>query len=189
MEFSTASKTEHMVQAYKLAAISSHPLNQTGAVLLNEEGLRTIGQGIGGIPTGLAVTDARLIDEDCYEHAAIAAIYDAALRGKSTFNAIMICPWVASIAVARALIAAGVVRLVVHAPRMQLTPAHEFDMAAKSAEMLVEGGIAFEPIYAPVAGPTILVNDEPWSPWLGPGGAGDFYRGPLGQTYNPRREP
>jgi deoxycytidylate deaminase len=178
-----------MVQAYKLAAISHHTTDQNGAVLLSADGLRTIGQGITGTPTGMKLTTANRLDEDYYTHAAIDAIYNAALKGKMTYGAIMICPWVVSVAVARALIEVQVSRLVVHAPRMQLTPAHEFDMAAKSAEMLVEGGIAFEPIYMPVAGPIILVNDEPWSPTAAArvSDAG-FFQSP-GDTYDPRREP
>lgn len=172
-----------MVQAYKLAAISCHPMNQNGAVLLSADGLRTIGQGITGTPTGMKLTDANRADEDYYEHAAIDAIHNAGLKGKLTYQAIMVCPWVASVAVARALIEIGCARLIVHAPRMQLTPGVD---EIKAFDMLVEGGVRLDHIYSSVRGPNILVNGGPWSP--DPVGNA-FYRGNLGQTYNPTREP
>jgi deoxycytidylate deaminase len=190
MESSTKSQTNMagMVQAYNLAAISTHLSCQNGAVLYNEDGLREIGKAANTLLPGIVLTDARRADSDYYESAVVGAICEAARRGKSTQGSIMVCPWVTRPCDARALILAGIARLVVHSPRMMLTMQSQVDLASQGFDILAEAGVELVHLNTPVAGPDILVNGEPWSP--DPVGmAGDFYRADLGQTYNPRREP
>jgi hypothetical protein len=164
MEFSTASKTEYMAKAYELATLSVHHVNQNGAMLLSQDGLRTIGVGVTSIPDGLNCTDMRRANDDYYQHAAIGAICDAALRGKSTSKSIMICPWVASMDAVHVLIAAGVGRLIVHWPRMALTNLANTDGPAEIMGVLQEAGLPMESIDWPIASaPPVLVNGAPWS--------------------------
>jgi hypothetical protein len=174
MEFSTASKTEHMAKAYALATMSIHHVNQNGAILLSQDGLRTNGLGVTSIPDGLNCTDMRRANDDYYQHAVIGAICNAAKKGKSTHNSIMICPWVASMDAAHALIAAGVGRLIVHWPRMAMTTLTD---TAEIMDVLREAGLPMESVDGPIASaPVVLVNGAPWSP-------APFYDSRLGETY------
>jgi hypothetical protein len=69
---------------------------------------------------------------------------------------------------------------------MHLAYQWEGATVAKAFDMLTEGGVPIDHIYEPVDGPIILVNGVPWTPT---DGLINFHRGPLGQTYNPQREP
>lgn len=157
-----------LAKAYELAEASSDRSNQNGAVLLSADGQRIIGMGRNDFPPGVEFTEERATTRPkkyrYYEHAERWAVYNAALKGKTTEGSIMVCPWAACADCARALICAGVAKLIVHKQRMLMTPDRWIDDVTEALEMIKEAGIVIEEFDGPVGGPRVLVNGELWLP-------------------------
>ncbi len=106
----------YMGFAYDLALLSHDTSTQTGAVVVNKEG-NVISTGSNIFPTGVKTTHKRLERPTKYaftEHAERNAIYDAARNGNSTLGCTMYALWACCDECARAIIQAGISKLVTH---------------------------------------------------------------------------
>lgn len=102
---------------YRLAETSPDTSTQNGAILVGEAGL-PFARGTNTFTRGAIVSPERLERPAKYsfiEHAERNAIYDAARKGVSTQDLTMACVWAACADCARAIVQAGVTRLVRHA--------------------------------------------------------------------------
>ena len=102
--------------AYRQAILSPDPSTQNGALLALPDGTPIAGTGARNqFPEGVIETPERWRRPDKYrwvEHAERGALYAAARRGIRTEGLTLICPWAACADCARAMVMAGVVRLV-----------------------------------------------------------------------------
>ena len=107
---------ENLESAYERAKGSCDPSTQNGAILRDEFAL-IIGYGINEFPKGvLSIPNRweRPLKYSFIEHAERNAIFAAARKGLSTYGSTLFCPWSACTDCARAIIQAGVKRLVRH---------------------------------------------------------------------------
>lgn len=107
---------EAMRLAYEQAWMSPDPSTQTGSVVVNQTG-RVIGVGYNGYPNGVRHKPERLVRPLKYkviEHAERNAIFNAGAAGESCVGGTMIAVWAACPDCARAIIQAGITRLITH---------------------------------------------------------------------------
>jgi len=105
-----------MKLAYHQALQSPDPSTQTGSVVLSAKG-QVVGRGFNGYPRGVVQKDERLVRPLKYkviEHAERNAVYDAGRSGNSLVGGTMVAVWAACPDCARAIIQAGITRLVTH---------------------------------------------------------------------------
>ena len=106
---------QYMETAYEMALQSPDPSTQNGAVIIaNEHG---VGFGVNTFPRDVEITDARLerpLKYTFIEHAERNAIYDAARHGHPLQGSTMYVLWAACADCARAIIQAGITRVVTH---------------------------------------------------------------------------
>ena len=106
----------YLARAYELALNSPDPSTQNGAILVKNGEI--IGEGWNAPPTGVELTEERLVRPNKYhffEHAERNAIFSAARRGECTVGSVMYCPYIACADCGRAIIQAGVKKVVGHA--------------------------------------------------------------------------
>jgi dCMP deaminase len=144
--------------AYRQALMSPDPSTQTGAVIINPMG-SVIGLGFNGYPNGVHHSEERLqrpLKYQVIEHAERNAIYNAGVSGSSCAGATMVAVWAACPDCARAIIQAGITRLVTHSfyrdPVTAQTPGRrnwdsEIDIAFI---MFEEAGVEVEFVDIPV---------------------------------------
>jgi dCMP deaminase len=128
--------------AYELALNSPDTSTQNGAVLVKDNVI--IGQGWNAPPTGIKLTDDMLVRPQKYlyfEHAERNAIYDAAKLGKSTDGSVLYCPFIACVDCGRAIIQAGVKKIVGHLPFKPQEGDRWYESCAVSFGMLEESGV------------------------------------------------
>ena len=143
--------------AYAVAARSPHG-TQNGATLVNEGFL--IGQGYNH-----PVCQIETVAHDfAYEHAERHAIYSAASQGHQTLGTTMFCPWAACPDCARAIILAGIHKVVVHKQRMALTPSRWAMRVNVGLLILADAGVKVVEFSGRVKAPAIRVNGELWEP-------------------------
>lgn len=140
---------------------SNDPRTQNGALLLSSCGTyRAFGSN--RFPAGVEVRPERLdpaVKLKYMEHAERSAIYAAARVGMLTLGSTLYCPWFACVDCARAIICAGVRRVVgLHKPR-RLTPERWQQTIADADELLVEAGIITDLLDDEI-GVEILFNGE-----------------------------
>lgn len=158
-----------LVFAYEEAKLSPDKSTQNGAIIVSEgRYLTKVACGCNTLPAGVKHSPERFDRPKKYEfteHAERNAIYHAARRGKATEGLTMICPWFACADCARAIIQAGIVRVIGHKPMFDETPEHWKASIASAFEMFAEAGI--ETILYPERldlSFTILFNGSPWRP-------------------------
>ena len=152
--------------AYRIADIYSDDLHtKTGAVLVNREG-QVIASAANTLPIG--VTNwGRLARPKKYsfiEHAERTVIFAAARQGECTSGATLYCPWFACADCARAIIQAGIVRVVGHKQMFDRAGDHWCDSIAYGNEMLREAAIETRFYDGKIGGVTNLFNGERWEP-------------------------
>lgn len=133
------------------------------------DGHRVIGTGNNNFAIGVAFTDERAETRPTkyryFEHAERNSIYQAARAGEKVFGSTMYCPWAACCACARAIINTGVLTLVMHRQRMDMTPERWRGSVNEALKMMQEAGVTLLYHDGPVTGcPSILVNQELWNP-------------------------
>lgn len=159
-----------MAYAYQVAALSPDPSNQNGAVIIDDAGV-LIAQGC----NTLMMADfghglkKRLEDREWkyahIEHAERAAVYG--LIGKQwTGKLTMITPWAACPDCARAIIQAGIRRVIVHRERMDMTPERWHKSVDTGLEILQRSNVVLDTLAGTLPA-SITVNGEPWSPFEG----------------------
>jgi dCMP deaminase len=107
-------KIELLQECYELALRSPDPSTQNGAVAAGWSGL-IHGRGWNDFPPGVA---PRLKSPEKYlyiQHAERNALYNAGMGAN-----VLVCPWIACNECAKAMIHAGVERIVTHKQRMDL---------------------------------------------------------------------
>jgi dCMP deaminase len=103
--------------AFIQALQSPDTSTQNGAVLVSADDRKILGYGCNRLPDGVEVNDARLERPAKYrftEHAERNAIYHAAQQGNATLGTTLYVPWYACADCGRAIIQAGIKRVVGH---------------------------------------------------------------------------
>jgi len=132
--------------AYRNARDFSDDLStQCGAVLVPANNSGQIVFGVNHFPKGVKVTERRrTVRPNKYlyiEHAERDCILLAALRGITTLGATMYAPWFSCADCARAIIGAGIKRVVGHISTFDRTPARWQESIDIGDMMLQEGGV------------------------------------------------
>jgi dCMP deaminase len=159
-----------MYEAYLLAQDSPDPSTQNGAVLVSfgPNGEATIiGKACNTFPRGVQSTIERLerpLKYQFVEHAERGAIYDAAQHGYCTEGTTMFVPWYACSDCARAIICAGIKKVVGHKPMMEQTPQHWKESIANAFTMFQEAGVITEFYEGKVGDIQTLFNGQVWRP-------------------------
>lgn len=154
---------------YEKALDSPDPSTQNAAVLCH--------QGLGDrlypvpmtlacnrFPYGVSYTNERWerpLKYSFVEHAERNSIFRAARRGQPTFGLVMVCPWAACADCARAIVQAGISRLITQRHDDEGRWKESIDVAF---EILDEGGVKVEFVEGRVGGPPILRDGKPWHP-------------------------
>lgn len=159
------SPVEYLLSAYIRATDSRDPSTQNGAVLI-----RTVGGGWFDItsacnnpPNGLNVTQAQLEDRESKlnvcEHAERAVIFSCLKSQFRPMNSTMYCPFVACPDCARAIIAAGISKVVCHTELMMLTPERWQESVKHGLSMLKNAGVIIEYFTGPIPGAPVIRFD------------------------------
>lgn len=127
-------------------ATSPDPSTRNGAVLVTSDN-KIITYATNQFARGIAETRSRLNDRPTkyrlVVHAENGAIFNAARHGKSTENAILYCPFFACSECAKAIIQAGIKRVVGHAQLMIIASTHNAwtESIRYGWEMMHEAGV------------------------------------------------
>lgn len=148
-DFSDEEWANLVYDAYIVSRDSPDPSTQNGALLWNPKG-ELIGVDYNRFPEGVEYTAERWerpLKYEVIEHAERNAIFWAAAAGRKTLNSTLVVPWAACSDCARAIIQAGVKRLVRH----KAATAHSNEIAAPGKDwsgsittadtMLYEAGV------------------------------------------------
>ena len=153
--------------AYQNAAHhSDDPVTQNGAVLVSPDN-QILGHGANCFPCGVTVLPERLerpIKYSFMEHAERNAIFDAARQGLLTAGATIYCPYVACADCARAIVQAGVVRVVGDYRLIRMAPDHWRESIDLGDTILREAGVIKECIEVSLGCESILFNGEEFQP-------------------------
>lgn len=137
-----ARDVKFLVAACRYAAkFSADPHTQNGALLVSRMGEVVLAANT--LPSVEATPD-RLVRPKKYlyiEHAERNAIYAAAKTGVKTSKATLYCPWFACADCARAIIQAGIQRVVGHIVPYTLTPDRWKESVQAANDMLQEAGV------------------------------------------------
>ena len=134
-------------KAYEHAnATSPDPSTKNGSVLVSlHHGI--LSYGVNKFPDGVAETQSRLTDKTTkyrmVVHAENCAIFNAARNGNATRETTLYCPFYACSECAKAIIQAGVIKVVGHAQLMALAGSHTtwVESIVNGWEMMAEAGI------------------------------------------------
>lgn len=160
----------YLRMAYELAAKGSHDNStHTGAIIVpNIQDIALPFGAANRFPDGVQVTPDRLADRELklmfMEHAERSAIYTAARHGIRTEGATMYAPWFACIDCARAIVCAGIKKVVGHQAPFDRTPERWMKSIEVGNTILDEGGVTREYYDGLVGGVELLFNKELWSP-------------------------
>lgn len=140
---------------------STDPHTQNGAFLRTKSGY--FAAAANQLPPIEALPERfeRPLKYSFIEHAERNVIYQAARKGIATHNATLYCPWFACTDCARAIILAGISRVVGHAKARVLTPERWRESVALADQMFQEAGVEIA-LLEDVLGVRYRFNDE----WL-----------------------
>jgi len=168
------SERDFLRRAYIYARDHSiDPSTQCGAILVPaSNGTNLVTFGTNRFPKGVKCTSELLADREKkyfrIEHAERDAIFKAAMQGFPTLDATLYCPWYACSECAKAIIGAGIRRVVGHTTVMEMTPERWMVTIREADKMLDEAGVKRDylegdlfdgdPAYR------VLFNGELWIP-------------------------
>ena len=156
---------EGLQAAYREALKSPDPSNQNGAVLVNHVGHFVIFGDCNRFPYGFDGDTQNREEKYFYiQHAERAVILRAASGGVKTQGLTLVCPWFACGDCAKAIIFAGIKRVVGHKQRMELTPERWKDNVKKANQYLEDCGVELEFYDGKLDCEPIIVNGELWQP-------------------------
>ncbi len=156
---------KYLLQAYSMATHSLDPSTQNGAVVVTQR--NDVVYGYNRFPPRIHVTDERLsrpLKYEYIEHAERNVIYKCVQVGIATGGATMYVPWFACVDCARAIIQAGIVRVVGHQRMADETPERWKASIATALGMLDEAGVDVTMVDGVIGGPRIRFNGEWWEP-------------------------
>lgn len=154
-----------MRYAYFLAEHSPDPSTKNAALLIDQHHI--LAKGINAFPVGVKYLDERWERPGKYhyiEHAERAVIYSAARQGIVTEGLTMICPWAACADCCRAIICAGLARLVLHHDAMSQSNPRWHDSCKVGWGMLEEAGVEIVRFEGKLGGCANMRNGEIWQP-------------------------
>jgi dCMP deaminase len=158
---------KYLRRCYQLAAsYSDDPSTQNGAILV-AGWAGEVATGVNHFPEGVVKTAERLerpLKYSYMEHAERDAIYNAAKWGVVTEGLTMYCPWSACDQCARAIVLAGIIKMVRHQSIIDKSPERWKESIAIADGILTEGGVEIENYVGDIGGVTILFDGEPWNP-------------------------
>lgn len=151
--------------AYGYALDSPDPSTQNGAFIVNANGLQV--GSCNKFPNGVIATPERLerpLKYNYIEHAERNAIFASTRSGIALLGATMYVPWFACADCGRAIIQAGIRRVVGHKQMFDATPDHWKESIAHADAMLLEAGVETVLIDAKLGVSPIRFNGELWNP-------------------------
>jgi len=152
-------------QAYRLAGGSPDPSTQVGAVLFCEGG-RRIG-GYNHLPDQYdGHIDLNDRDEKYFYilHAESAVILRAARYGIATEAAVLVCVWAPCSWCARAIVGAGISRVVTHQQRLDISPPEYRTKLDKALQYLIDSHVDVALYDGAIGGPKIRAHGRLWQP-------------------------
>lgn len=156
-----------LAMAYHGAQNSPDPSTQNFAIICDDQYFVLAGD-TNTFPRGIAVTPERLERPQKYdriEHAERSSIYKAARLGISTNNETMVCCWAACTDCARAIIQAGIKRLVRHQDATDRSPDSWLKSILIADDMLNEAGVEIVNIFGSVhSGVQVRHSGNIWTP-------------------------
>lgn len=168
------SERDFLRRAYIYARDQSiDPSTQCGAILVPvSNGTNLVTFGTNRFPKGVKCTSELLADRKKkyfrIEHAERDAILKAAKQGFPTLNATLYCPWYACSDCAKAIIGAGIKRVVGHVSIMEKTPMRWLKSIMEADEMLDEAGVIRDylegDLFQGDSNYAVLFNGELWIP-------------------------
>ena len=153
-------------EAYRLAEGSPDPSTHNAALLVDERGI-VLSSGINEFPQGVDYTEERWerpLKYQVIEHAERNSIFAAAKAGIAVDGLTMVCPWAACADCARAIIQAGVRRLVTHKDAYDRSPERWKESIAIAFTMLEEAGIEVVFCTGKIGDVSHLHSGERWDP-------------------------
>ena len=157
----------YLRHAYECALDSDDPNTQVGAILVHDE-MGIVSTGANKICDRIPVHEKLLeypLKANYMEHAERNAIYLAAQRGASTRGLTMYCPWFSCVGCARAIIQAGIVRVVGHKTLYDITPKRWLKEIEVGHQLLREAGVKTDIWSGEIgSGLTIRFNGKDISP-------------------------
>lgn len=157
---------ELLRMAYKKATESPDSSTQNGAVIPFHQSAylaacNTFPPGVSGaVPERLQ----RPLKYAFVEHAERGVLHAALRQGVYTVGLTMYCPWFACADCARAIIGAGISRVVGHQQMMDLTPDHWKDTIGHAFAMFAEAKVETVLYSGKLNGPAIRMNGQLWEP-------------------------
>lgn len=141
----------YLKQAYLEAkSNSTDPSTQNGAILVDGMSGEIISYGSNHFPFGVKESPERWERPAKYawvEHAERNSIFAAARQGTSTKGLIMYCPWFACTDCARAIIQAGIRKVIGHDTSVHLSGSQSWkDSIAIAYQMFDEAGVRYKHI-------------------------------------------
>ncbi len=156
-----------MKVAYEQAAeYSDDRSTQTGALLVNRAGI-TLRDSNRFPVASLSCNPANHERPRKYafmEHAERAVIFTAAAYGLSTRGLTMVAPWACCAECARAIVMAGITKVVAHKQAYDMSPPRWQQPIAEGLEILAAGGVEYDLWDGKVGGVENLFNGEVWTP-------------------------
>lgn len=153
-------------QAYDQARQSPDPSNQNGGIAADDNGF-VYGRGYNGFTTGIIPTAEQLNDRDWklshIEHAERATIFDVA-SWRDTSDLILVCPWFACDACARAIVMCRIRKVIGHKQRMDTTPERWRASVDAGLNILRSGGVELRFVDHVFNVEPIRVNGQLWVP-------------------------
>lgn len=160
------SDKEFLKLAYLEAMKSTDTSTQNGAVIVRN-GV-AVASGANVFPTGVAELPQRLVRPTKYQyvvHAETNAIYDAAKKGEATLDTVMYSPWAACGECAKAIIQAGILKVVVHEQAIAQSHNQWPDAIKLALEMFSEAGVEYVLLNAHFDDEIeVLFNGAIWKP-------------------------
>lgn len=151
---------------YSAAKLSKDPSTQNAAFLINYVGV-VMAWDINRFPENVKENQERWqrpLKYKFIEHAERNVIYKAARRGIKTEGLIMVCPWSACSDCARAIIQAGVEKLVNHKQAIDHTPDYWAEDIKIASMMLCEAKIDIVNYDGKIDAEEILLGGQLWKP-------------------------
>lgn len=154
-------------RAYQLACTSTDTSTKNGALLITREGVVVV-DGVNAFTDGEQILDPRNYERPrkykVTEHAERAAIYKAARLGIPTKGLLMVCPWASCPDCARAIVLAGIIRVIGHRQAYDKTPLRWQEEVAFGLEILRGGGVAYQMFDGQIGGVENLFDGRIWCP-------------------------
>lgn len=159
----------HLRYAYEIARDSPDPSTQNGAFIRDEYGPLFSTFASNTFTDGVAMNNERWERPAKYsfvEHAERGAIYKAARRGIRTEGLEMVAAWAACADCARAVVQAGIVRLIRHNPPNRDEGAERWLASIEIGDTIMrEGGVEIVDVTDALSdAPVVLRDGKMWRP-------------------------